>query len=228
MRWRRPASCGARSHDLGRWADALVQGYPGVLDADTAVEMRTVQSGDPDTQHRGGYGLGLRLRWAPASTIVGHTGSLPGFLAGMFVDSVSRVGAVVLTNATVGLDPEGICTALIGAAQPDDDDQPPVPDPTSPASDLRGPWYWGNTVMELVPTLEGLTLVIGQSRTRFRREAPDTFRGVNGYLAGERLDVHRREDGAPGHLLSATFLFTRTPYDPDAPIPGRMPEPFGG
>ena len=212
--------------DLGRWADTLVQGYPGVLDAATAVEMRTVQAGDPDTQHRGGYGLGLRLRWAENSTIVGHTGSLPGFLAGMFVDPVSRVGAVALTNATVGLDPEGLCTALISAAQPDETDQPPVADPSSPAADLRGPWYWGNTAMELVPTPEGFTLVMGQNRSRFRRETDDTYRGVNGYLAGERLAVHRRADGAPGHLLAATFLFTRTPYDPHTPIPGRPPEPW--
>ena len=102
--------------DLCRWVDVLVAGHPGVLSAETAAEMRTVQAADPDTQHRGGYGLGLRLHWEDQSTVVGHTGSLPGFLAGMFCDARSRVGAVVLTNATYGLDPEGTCAQLIAAA----------------------------------------------------------------------------------------------------------------
>jgi len=32
--------------------------------------------------------------------------------------------------------------------------------------------------------------------------------------------VGRAADGTPQHLDLATFIFTRTPYDPAAPIPG--------
>ena len=47
--------------------------------------------------------------------------------------------------------------------------------------------------------------------------------GVTGYHAGEELHVVRRPDGTVGHLEVATFVYTRTPYDPEAPIPGGAP-----
>ena len=34
----------------------------------------------------------------------------------------------------------------------------------------------------------------------------------------------RSPDGSVNHLDIATFIFTRTPYDPGAPIPGGVPE----
>ena len=34
----------------------------------------------------------------------------------------------------------------------------------------------------------------------------------------------RNPDGSVNHVNIATFVFTRTPYDPDAPIPGGVPE----
>jgi hypothetical protein len=48
--------------------------------------------------------------------------------------------------------------------------------------------------------------------------------GTSGYHAGETLHVVRRPDGSVGHLDVATFIFTRTPYDPEAPVPGGHPE----
>ena len=46
-----------------------------------------------------------------------------------------------------------------------------------------------------------------------------------GYLehAGEQMHVVRRPDGSVRYLDVATFIYTRTPYDPDAPIPGGLP-----
>ncbi len=214
--------------DLARWADVLVAGHPGVLAPETAVEMRTVRSGSPERQHRGGYGLGLRLHWAPTSTIVGHTGGLPGFQAGMFVDATTRVGAVVLTNATNGLDTEQLCAALIDEAAGDVDVEVPGPlaDASSPAAELAGSWYWGNTAMALVATVDGLSLVEDGDVAQFRREGPDHYRGLDNYFAGELLSVHRDADGTPRYLEVVTFILTRTPYDPLAPIPGKPPEPF--
>jgi hypothetical protein len=34
------------------------------------------------------------------------------------------------------------------------------------------------------------------------------------------MEVRRRPDGSVSHLDIASFRFTRTPYDPDADIPG--------
>ena len=50
-----------------------------------------------------------------------------------------------------------------------------------------------------------------------------TLVGVLGYHRGERLDVVRRPDGSVSHLECATFVYTRTPYDPEVEIPGGHP-----
>jgi D-alanyl-D-alanine carboxypeptidase len=47
--------------------------------------------------------------------------------------------------------------------------------------------------------------------------------GRSGYHAGEELHVVRRIDGSVGHLEVATFVYTKEPYDPEAPIPGGAP-----
>ncbi|HSS67038.1 MAG TPA: serine hydrolase domain-containing protein [Nocardioidaceae bacterium] len=231
--------------DLTAWADVLTHGWSAVvgmpqripigtdlLTPDTAEEMRTVQAGDPDDQHQGGYGLGLRLHWSPNGTLVGHTGSMPGFLAAMFADPKTHVSAVVMTNATTGLDTEQLATDLIARLQPmgyhrtglEDE-----PDPEDAMPDLVGDWFWGNTRFTLAAVIDGLTLVSGREDVwRFLRVDIDGYRGLTGYVAGEHLTVHRRPDGAPAWLEVATFILTRQPYDPAAPIPGGSPIDWDG
>ena len=51
----------------------------------------------------------------------------------------------------------------------------------------------------------------------------DRIVGVEGYHRGETLHVHRRADGSVSHLVCATFVYTRIPYDPDVDIPGGHP-----
>jgi D-alanyl-D-alanine carboxypeptidase len=51
--------------------------------------------------------------------------------------------------------------------------------------------------------------------------------GRRGYHAGEELHVVRRPDGWVSHLEVATFVYTRTPYDPDVTIPGGHPHTQG-
>ena len=83
--------------------------------------------------------------------------------------------------------------------------------------------------MVLVPTTDGFVIQSGAAQTRFTPEpaaGDDVYRGQNAYHAGERLEVHRDDDGLARWLEVATFVYTRTPYDPKAPIPGRMPEPL--
>lgn len=220
--------------DLARWGDVLVNGYDGVLSSGTAKEMRTVHAADPDTQHRGGYGLGLRLHWRPGSTLVGHTGSMPGFLAGLFCDASSGVGAVILANATTGFEPERLCAALVDRLEPvvagapsGAGDRFDVERPqTSPATGLAGEWFWGNTLMPLQPTPAGFLLGRGAEARAFRFVEKDRYVGVDGYFAGESLRVHRDRAGDASHLEVVTFVFTRRPYDPTAPIPGGLPEPL--
>lgn len=86
--------------DLLRWADFLATGHPDVLAAATLAEMAaSVTPADA-------YGLGLRVLRVGGRTMVGHTGSMPGFQATLFVDRGTREAVVALTNATTGLRPE--------------------------------------------------------------------------------------------------------------------------
>ena len=220
--------------DLARWGAFLISGDNDVLPRQALIEMRTAQSADSDIQHLGAYGLGLRLRWRSQSTLVGHTGSMPGFLAGTFADSVSGVGAVVLTNATTGLAPEKVVADLVDLVEPalatveaaPDTAAPPgtkISTPASPAAELAGNWYFGNTPLEVRPDAAGFALVSGDGSPAFRHLEGDVYLGLSGYYAGERLTVVRRPDGAVSHLEVVTFVLTRTPYDPSAPIPGALP-----
>ncbi|WP_443678841.1 DUF7586 domain-containing protein [Nocardioides faecalis] len=93
------------------------------------------------------------------------------------------------------------------------------------ASELLGVWFWGNTAFGLEWHGEQLLLRdlrCAEVEERFVLDA-DGVVGVAGYHRGERLRVHRSPDGAVSHLECATFVYTRTPYDVTAPIPGGHP-----
>ena len=72
------------------------------------------------------------------------------------------------------------------------------------------------------------TLVLGEPGAgrgaRFRPVGPDEWLGLDGYYTGEPLRVVRRGDGSVSHLDLASFRFTRTPYDPQADVPGGVDE----
>ncbi len=206
--------------DLVVWGQFLAGGRPDLLDPSTLHEM-TVPVTD-------GYGLGLRLTANAGGVLVGHTGSMPGFLAALFVDPGSGIGAALLTNATTGVDPEQLAMDLIDGDFIDDVPAAWVPTLAVPsaAEGLPGLWFWGNTAVELRWHNDGLDLraLATPERDPWRFElAGDRLVGVSGYHRGETLVVHRRADGAISHLECATFVYTRTPYDPDVEIPGGHP-----
>ncbi len=220
-------------HDLATFADLLVEGRPGVLPASTLDEMATPQSGTVTGGAASGYGLGLQLLAGGSGTLVGHNGSMPGFQAALAVDRRRRTGVVALANSTTGLRGE-VAVRLLEALE---DCEPTIDPPWAPVAsvpadvdELVGVWHWGNTPHLL--TWDGDMLQLEQARTgarssRFRRVDPKegigAFAGVSGYHHGEPLEVVRRPDGTVSHLVVSTFVLTRTPYDPEAPIPGGMP-----
>jgi len=169
------------------------------------------------------YGLGLQVMRVDGQTFVGHGGSMPGFLAGVFVDRAEQTGAVMLTNTTSGVDPlvPGLLADL-RAAEPRVVD-PWTPSPAPLSLDLLGVWFWGPTPHVLRARAGGL-LHLGPlagrngRASRFAPCADGTWQGLDGYYAGETLRI------APDHLDLATFIFTRTPYDPQAPVPGGVDE----
>jgi len=152
---------------------------------------------------------------------------MPGFMAICAVDRARGTGCVGLTNATAGIATIDLARELLAELERN---EPTVPAPWTPntdvpdeIADLLGVWHWGNTAFVL--TLESDEVVARRDGVVKWRFAVGDGRvvGTGGYLAGEELHVVRRADGTVGHLEAATFILTRQPYDPEAPIPGGLP-----
>ncbi len=208
--------------DLVTWGTVLGGARPEVIVPDSLAEMRRPVTAD--------YGLGLMLGVHPGGRLVGHDGSMPGFLASLQVDPDSGIGAVVLANATTGIAPQELAVSLI-EGDPDADDERPVPwRPTLSLPEavlgVPGVWFWGNTAYDVRWHNDGLQLRLmarnGVVKERFEL-VDGALIGVSGYHRGERLEVVRRPGGSISHLECATFVYTRTPYDPYVDIPGGHP-----
>lgn len=216
--------------DLATYARFLLAGHDEVLGAGTLAEMCTPQSGSLAGGMSGAYGLGLRLLAGGSGTLVGHSGSMPGFLAGLFVDRVRRTAAVCLANGTSGMRSEGLPLELLEELERSEPTVVPAWTPTGavPASvaEILGLWHWGNTAQAFSYVGDEVavtSLPTGIVTARFRPTDDGGFVGTAGYHHGETLRVERNDDGSINHLVCATFVYTRVPYDPNAPIPGGVP-----
>lgn len=198
--------------DLARYAAFWIDPVHEVLSRDTVEEMASPVASDPREGLNAAYGLGLRLIADDPQLLIGHTGSMPGFLAGLFVDRVRRVGAVTLGNATYGrvasLAPDLV--RIVNKYEPPITQEWVPEPPLAQGTDLLGHWYWGNTPLT-ISVCAGLLQLTGGLTTRLTTLGPDLYEGRDGYLAGERLHVIRT-DGAITQLTVATFVLTRTPY----------------
>ena len=214
--------------DLATYATFLGQGHPDVLSADELGQAFGPQSGTPHDGVTYAHGLGFQLFPGGSGTLAGHSGSMPGFLAACLVDRTRRVGGVVLANATTGYSPVRLATELLDELHRCEPTlaRPWVPTPQVPAelAGVPGVWHWGNT--PVVFTMEGDELVARKNGAESYRFGVVEGRvvGRSGYHAGETLHAVRREDGSVHHLDIATFIYTREPYDPTAPIPGGPPQ----
>lgn len=213
--------------DMARWA-RFVSGDTGeVLHPATVAEMRLPGSVDDGPEWRGGYGLGLQLMRHRGRRLAGHTGSMPGFLASVWADPAEATGVIFMANTTAGVT-GALATDLLDLLA---EHEPRIPAAWEPRGDvdlqlleLTGQWYWGPTPYALRVLRDGLLDLSpwqGRGRaSRFRANPDGTWTGLDGYYAGEILRVGRDESGVPTHLDLNTFIFTRTPYDSDAPVPG--------
>ncbi|HET6357710.1 serine hydrolase domain-containing protein [Streptomyces sp.] len=214
--------------DLCRFAAFLAEGDERVLSAASLREMRTpsvpAEAGEWDST----YGLGMQIVRKDGRTLVGHTGSLPGFLAGLWVSVDDGIAAVALANATSGPLAGAVAADLVRIVA---EAEPRIPEPWRPLTEvdhalleLTGPWYWGTQSFGLRLVADrGLELRplggIGRGSC-FAAEADGTWTGLHGYYAGETLRVVRQRDGSVSHLDLGSFVFTREPYEPGAAVPG--------
>ena len=216
--------------DLAAWARFLAGDDAGLLAPDTLAEMRepisvSESAGQPWTA---GYGLGLALWNIDGTRYYGHTGSMPGFLAVLQItDAPGADTAIAMCNSTTGFG-RSLGTDLLSLLAECEPYTLPEWMPGDVSADdlaLLGRWYWGPAPFTL--QLVGGTLTMARddsnaSVSRFRRDdgGDGRWRGVEGYQAGEPLIPVRAADGAVVALDIGSFLFTRTPYDPAAPVPG--------
>lgn len=212
--------------DLTIWAALLAGCYPNVLCASTAAEMREPASGSPDGVS--GYGLGLMLQRTPTAELYGHLGTMPGFLAALWIDPAQSLSTVVFANATHGPDIPGLAVELLRIIAAD---EPVMPEPWV-AQDgidddllaLTGLWYRG--AMPLIAHVRpggGLRFTgahSGEVVADLRREGLGWIVTTPGYYHGELLNVVRGSDGMPTHLDLGSVVIYRELYEPRHIVPG--------
>ncbi|MFI7385278.1 serine hydrolase domain-containing protein [Streptomyces sp. NPDC049813] len=225
------------ARDLASFAAFLTTGDERVLSAESVREMRTPAAPVVPGDWEASYGLGTQVLRRDGRTLVGHTGSLPGFVAGLWLSEEDGLAAVTLVNCTSGVPAPTVAADLlriVAAAEPR------IPAPWRPLAEvdtatleLAGPWYWGTQVVALRLSADGGVdlgpAAGGGRRSRFRPNGDGTWTGIDGYYAGEVLQAVRRPDGSLSHLDLGSFVFTREPYGAGAPVPGGVdPEGWRG
>ncbi|HEX5189315.1 MAG TPA: serine hydrolase domain-containing protein [Streptosporangiaceae bacterium] len=220
--------------DLAALARFLSGDVPGILAPATLAEMREpiVISDVPEQSWAMGYGLGLQLWNVAGGRYYGHTGSMPGFTALLQItDGPGADTAIVLCNSTAGFStPLG--TDLLSILAEGEPYCPPAWTPVrvdEAVLDMLGTWFWGPAPFTLRLSGDVLELNREGGDGRGMRFAPDGdggWRGLDGYQAGEPLVPVTGPGGSVIALDIGSFIYTRTPYDPAAPVPGGV-DPAG-
>ncbi|WP_299054714.1 serine hydrolase domain-containing protein [uncultured Nocardioides sp.] len=212
--------------DLARWVGFLLHGQADVLGADALTRARAGQVGDGAAGPGSRHGLGLQLAPGGADGLVGHSGSMPGFVASLFVDPVRRTGAVLLANGTTGLSPVADAERLLATLEACEPSLPPPWTPTSEVptqlAPLLGVWHWGARTQ--VWSMAGDEMVAHEAGRLLHRFAVVQGRvtAVAGYFTGEEV-VLRHGVGGAEYLDLGTFVLTRAPYAPGDVVPGGTP-----
>ncbi|WP_124269122.1 serine hydrolase domain-containing protein [Streptomyces sp. ADI96-02] len=214
--------------DLLRFAAFLSEGDDRILSAASVREMR--RSAAPTEPGSSGYGLGLQLVGGGdgSRVLVGHAGSLPGFVAALWFSEEDDVAAVVLANATSGPLVGVVAAELVAIVA---DAEPRIPEPWKPLPEfddellgLTGIWHWGTHTFVVKAAvdrgLELRPLAVAGRGTSFVAQPDGTWKGQDDYYAGETLRVVRRQDGSVDHLDLGSFVFTREPYEAGTDVPG--------
>lgn len=214
--------------DLARWGRFLAGDCSGLLSAATLAEMREpiVIAETPGAAWSAGYGLGLQLWNSGGTRYYGHTGSMPGFVAIVQItDGPGADTAIAAANSTTGFS-WTLGTDLLAVLADHEPHLPPEWTPAQVSGDLLsllGSWYWGpaHFILRLAgDTLELRSATADARAFRFRRDANGGWRGIDGYQAGEPLVPVRGAGGTATALDIGSFIYTRTPYDQAAPVPG--------
>jgi CubicO group peptidase (beta-lactamase class C family) len=218
-------------NDLARWAAFLADPQatsqadrrPPVLDPATVREMCAPAVISDLRSWTAGYGLGVQLWRRGERVFVGHTGSMPGYLAILAVHRPTRTGVVAFANAyTVyggGIGDVGreVLTAVLDRESSRPTAWRPGALPPAEAEPLTGRWWWMGQEFQVAWDARSRELVVipvsePGGASRFTADGPDRWRGRSGPNDGEVLRVRRGRTGAVTALDIATFVFTRDPW----------------
>ena len=216
------ASAGALAStlaDMVRWHGFLLDPDEEILSPDTLEEMRQPQIA-ADAGWNTAWGLGLELERRDGRVWFGHTGGMPGGITGFFSEPESGTTGAVLMNNSISKDPAGTAIKLGQYVVVHD---PELPEPWTPGTiepeelkTLVGQWFSeGNEFTfairdgKLTARLTGASSSVPDSV--FEAEGDDVYRTVSGRERGERLVIHRRDDGSVRQFNWATYRFTREP-----------------
>ncbi|HET7567453.1 MAG TPA: serine hydrolase domain-containing protein [Gaiellaceae bacterium] len=205
--------------DLCRWGAFLGDPDEAVLARKTVEEMRTVQVIDDHERWTAGYGLGLGLRRDRERILAGHSGSMPGFIARLYVSPAEKIGAATLTNESEATLDE-LTLKLVAATV---EEWPVAPEPwrsSGPPPDdvapLLGIWFLEASAIvfrwrdgRLEGRYEGMP--DWRPSSVFEREGDDRWRTVSGPEHGEALRVERGPDGSVVRMVWAGYPVTREP-----------------
>jgi CubicO group peptidase (beta-lactamase class C family) len=213
--------------DLALWAAVIAAAEPPVLAAPTVAQMATpVVIADPDTWGSG-YGLGLQLWRRGERVYVGHTGSMPGYLAVLAAHRPSHTAVVAFANSyTLPGNPiGGFGLSILDIVLNTEPAPPPAPwqpgtPPPPEVEPLCGRWWWMGREFEASWDARATELLlrgmrVGAEEWRFTRVDNDHWRGLSGEQAGEILSIHRDAGGTLSAFDIATFVFTREPLPPE-------------
>jgi CubicO group peptidase (beta-lactamase class C family) len=184
--------------DLSRWAVLLAEGDNDVLGQASVDEMWAPQSMMNPGDWTVGWGIGLELVSHNGRVFGGHGGSMPGFLAGLYVNRETRTGAAVLTNSGSRAPTRDIALQLADATielwPPEIEEWRPESPPPPEIAAILGRWW--SEGFEHVFSWEGGTLVgrmAGAPKrikpTVFEPLSDGAFRAIEGREQGERLRV---------------------------------------
>jgi CubicO group peptidase (beta-lactamase class C family) len=199
--------------DLCRWAAFLADPDERVLARASVEEMRTVHTLSDHVRWSEAYGLGLRLTRDRGRILVGHGGSLPGFIANVAFSPEDRIGAAALTNSGTALLNAFVSNVVDKAIEhlpPPEARRPVEEPPPEDVAPLLGTWFMRGIRLEfawLNGALEARSArdADWQPPNVFAPEAPGCWRSVSGADRGELLYV----DG--DRLVLSGYVLTRDP-----------------
>jgi len=212
--------------DLGAWAtfiaDPARATSPAVLAPATVEEMCMPMAITDQDSWSSGHSLGFQMWRKYDRVYVGHTGSMPGYVAVLMIHRSSRTAVVAFANtysSLGGVSIGGLGIQLLTAVLENEPVatrpwRPTATEPPPEVTPLLGPWWWMGEQFDVSWNGE---LVVNESSHpesawRFALDAAGDWRCHSGMNDGETLRVNHDAAGVPIELDIATFIFSRDPW----------------